>query len=437
MTPNGTALHEASSIAGRGVQRLRHFPLGLQVLTALIAGAVLGLLGGSAGEHVKILGDAFIRLVQMAIVPLVFPLIVLGIARMESARRLGRIAVKTIVYFEVVTTVILVLAVLLAGLTYLGRGASLTASDTSALAGVAKGVNFSVLLLDIVPKNFFAALAAGNLLAIVFFAVFVGLAMARLGEQVAPVAQVLEATAAIMFTVVGYVVRFAPIGVFGFIAYDTAHYGFASVRLLAQFVGVVYLGMAAILLLVFPLIALIFRVRYLELVTVIWDLFVLAFVTRSSEVVLAPLMTRLERYGADNSIVSFTLPMGYSFNLDGATLYEAVAVVFLAHAYNLPLDFAELVTIVGLLIVLTKGLAGVPSAAIVVLLATAKSVGLPLEGVALLLGVDFIVDMARTAVNVVGNSLATVVIAKSEGLFHPSADVRRPAPAKVTAGAHG
>lgn len=431
MAEIAAAKPEASPARG-GVQRLRRFPLGLQVLVALVLGALLGLLGGSAGEHVKILGDAFIRLVQMAIVPLVFPLIVLGIAHMESARRLGRIAGKTILYFEVVTTVILVLAVLLAEVTGLGRGASLTAADTSSLNAIASGVDFQTLLLDIIPKNFFAALAAGNLLAIVFFAVFVGLAMARLGEPVAPVTRFLEATSAIMFTVVAYVVRFAPLGVFGFIAYDTAHYGLASLRLLAEFVAIVYLGMAGILLLVFPLVALIFRVRYIELITVIWDLLVLAFVTRSSEVVLAPLMARMERYGADNSVASFVLPLGYSFNLDGATLYEAVAVVFLAHAYNLPLSFGRLVTVIGLLIVLTKGLAGVPSAAIVVLLATSKSIGLPLEGVALLLGVDFVVDMARTAVNVVGNSLATVVIAKSEGLFRASPDTARE-PATATA----
>ncbi len=422
------------------VSRVRQIPIGVQVLAALIVGAALGLLSKPLGQQLKVLGDGFIRLIEMAIVPLIFPLIVLGVAKMESARRLGRIAAKTIGYFEIVTTVVLLMATVLALVTRVGSGASLSGAKGKAVHGVASSVDFKTLLLHIIPNNVFAAFSAGDLLAIVFFALFFGLAMARLGEQVAPLHAVLEATSSVMFTVVGYVVRFAPIGVFGYIAYDTAHYGLASLGLLAEFVGVVYLGMVIILAVVFPLVALIFRVSYLALLRTIWDLFVLAFITRSSEVVLAPLMQRLERHGADNSIVSFTLPIGYSFNLDGATLYEAIAVVFLAHAYGLNLSAGRLLTIIGLLLVLTKGLAGVPSAAIVVLLATAKAVGLPTEGVALLLGVDFIVDMARTAVNVVGNSLAAVVIAKSEGLFHPgeAADaVRAPRGREVALGPTG
>jgi proton glutamate symport protein len=400
--------------------RLLRIPLGVQVLAALVVGAIIGLAAPDAGEHLKVVGDAFIRLIEMTIVPLVFPLIVTGIARMESARALGRVALKTLVYFEVVTTIVLLVALVIALATGVGDGASLGGVSQHAVSGIANSVGFQTLLLDIIPDNIFSAFSDANLLAIVFFAAFFGLAAAQVGERAEPVLVLLERLAEIMVKVIGFVVRFAPLGVLGYIAYDTAHYGWSGLRDLGEFVLVVYAGMVVLLVVVFPIIAAVFRVPYLRLVRAIWDLLVLAFLTRSSEVVLAPLMRRLEQFGADNRITSFTVPLGYSFNLDGATLYEAIAVVFIAHATGQHLGIGQLLAILGVLILLTKGLAGVPSAAIVVLLAAAKSVGLPTTYVALLLGVDFIVDMARTAVNVVGNSLATVVVAKSENAYQPA-----------------
>jgi len=418
----------ASSERGRR-RRLRLPPLGIQVLIALILGAVFGLVGGATAESTQVLGDAFIRLIQMVVIPLIFPLVVVGIAQMESARRLGRIAGKTILYFEVVTTIVLVMATALAVVTRVGVGAHLAGGNSGALGTFAQGIDFKTFLLDIIPSNFFSALGSGNLLAVVFFAVFFGLAMAHIGERAAPVRKLLESVSDIMFTVVGYVVRFAPIGVFGYIAYDTARYGFHSLVVLSQFIGVVYLGLLIVMFVLFPIVAKVFHVSFVGLLRAIWDLVLVAFATRSSESVLAPLLERVERYGVSNSVVSFVLPLGYSFNLAGATLYEATAVVFLSHAYGLSLSIVQLLTIIGILALLTKGLAGVPSAAIVVLLATAKAVGLPPEGVALLLGIDFIVDMARTAVDTFGTPLAAVVIAKSEGLFRPQPgiDVRQPA----------
>lgn len=404
---------------GRWRNPLR-WPLGLQVLVAMVAGILVGWLAPGFGSKLELAGDLFVHAIQMVIVPLLFPLVVLGIVRIGSAKRLGRVALKTILYFEIVTTIVLVIGLVLGNLTGVGSGARLGGGSGDAAAGIGHHVDFTKLVLSIVPENIVDALSKGNLLGIVFFAVFFGLAIVAVGDAAEPVTRLLDALSHIMFRVVGYVIAFAPIGVFGFIAYDTATYGLASLRSLLEFVLVAYLGFAIILGVLSPAVAAVFRVGYIALLRATKDLIGLAFLTRSTEVVLAPLLQRLERHGVDRSIPAFTLPLGYSFNADGATLYEALGVLFIAHAYGHHLGIGQQIAALGLLIVLTKGIAGVPSAAIVVLFAAAQSLGLPAAGVTLLLGVDFIVDMARSATNIVGNALATLVIGKSEGLYHPT-----------------
>jgi proton glutamate symport protein len=394
--------------------RFWRYPIGLQSLLAVALGAILGSLAPVVGEQLKIMGDAFLNAVQMVVVPLVFPLIVLGISRMESVKKVGRIAGKSILYFEIVTTAILLLAVGLAKAFDLGAGAPTAGADASAVQNMDQGIDFRELLLHAIPKNVFQALADGNLLAVIVFATLVGVALAALGEQARPVNDVLDSFAAAMFTVVGYVIRLAPLGVLGFIAYDVAHYGLGNLTSLLGFIGVVYLGLAIVLGIVFPTIAAIYGVDYLRLLRRIGDLAGLAFVTRSSEAVLAPLLGRLEAFGVSRSTSSFVVPLGYSFNTDGSVLYQAVALVFIANAYGMDTSWPSLLLMVGVLVVLSKGMAGVASASIVVLLAAGSTIGLPPEGVALLLGVDFVVDMARTGVNAVGNSLAAAVIDKSE-----------------------
>lgn len=389
-------------------------PIGVQSLIGVGVGALVGVLAPGVGEGLKLVGTAFLNLVQMVVVPLVFPLIVLGIARMESVKKVGRMAGKAILYFEVVTTLILVLAVTLAKLFDIGANAPVATADPSAVAQLDKGIDFAELLLHAIPKNVFAAFSEGNLLAVILFATFLGVALAAVGEPGKPMTTVLDSLAAAMFKIVGYVIRLAPLGVLGFIAYDVAHYGFGNLTSLLGFIGVVYLGLVIVLGVIFPIIAAIFGVRYVPLLKSIGDLAGLAFVTRSSEAVLAPLLLRLEKFGISRSTTSFVVPLGYSFNTDGSVLYQAVALVFLANAYGLDTSLPALMLMVGVLVILSKGMAGVASASIVVLLAAGATIGLPPEGVALLLGVDFIVDMARTGVNVVGNSLAAAVIDKSE-----------------------
>ncbi|WP_257231536.1 dicarboxylate/amino acid:cation symporter [Streptomyces sp. Rer75] len=395
-------------------KRWWRLPLGVQSALAVGLGALIGTFAPSVGEQLKLLGDIFLNLVQMVVLPLVFPLIVLGIARMESVKKVGRVAGKAVLYFEVVTTVILLIAVALAEFTGIGRGAPVAGGDTKSLESMDQGVDFHELILHSVPKNVFAAFTEGNLLAAIVFALFLGVGMAAIGEKSAPFSSVLESVSSAMFKVVGYVIRLAPLGVLGFISYDVAHYGFGNLKSLLGFIAVVYAGLAIVLGVVFPAIALIYRIRYVDLLKQIGGLVGLAFVTRSSEAVLAPLMGKLEAFGVSRSTSSFVVPLGYSFNSDGSVLYQATALVYLAHAYGADTSIPSLLLMVGVLVVLSKGMAGVTSASIVVLLAAGKSVGIPAEGVALLVGVDFIVDMARTAVNVVGNALAAAVVDRSE-----------------------
>jgi len=389
-------------------------PIGVQSLIAVGVGALVGVFAPVVGEHLKLLGDLFLNLVKMVVLPLVFPLIVLGIARMESVKKVGRMAGKAILYFEVVTTIIMLIAVTLAVAFNLGSGASTAGANSKDVQGMDQGVDFAGLILHAVPDNVFGAFAEGNMLAVIVFAVLLGVAMTAVGEQSKPLTDILESMATAMFKVVDWVIKLAPLGVLGFISYDVAEYGLNNLGSLLSFVAVVYLGLVIVLGVVFPVIAMIFRINYVQMLRQTGDLVGLAFVTRSSEAVLAPLLGRLNRIGVRESTSSFILPLGYSFNTDGSVLYQAVALVYLSNAYETGTSMVQLMIMVGVLVVMSKGMAGVASASIVVLIGAASSIGIPAEGVALLLGVDFLVDMARTAVNVVGNCLAASVIDKSE-----------------------
>ncbi len=394
--------------------------LGMKVMIGLVLGIIIGIASESLSLQLEVLGKAFIRMIQMVIVPLVFPLIVLGIAGMHDTKKLGRVAVKTLVYFEVITTVIIVIGVIIGKITHVGAGFGAVATDPSYLDNLQKGIDMQNFLLEIIPSNAIMSMAEGKLLPVIFFGIFVGLALVAIGEKGKPVIELFEAWTQAMFKVIEYAVSFVPIGVFGFIAFSVAKYGVSSLLSLGQFVAVAYIAFLVVALVLLPLVAFIFKVPYISLLRNIWDLILLSFTTRSSEVALPLLINRLEKFGCNRSITSFVLPTGYSFNLDGASIYASLAVLFISNAYNVPLSLGQLATIIIMLMVMTKGLAGVPSAVLVVLLATATEMGLPAEGVALLMAVDFFVDMGRTAMNVVGNSLATVVVANWEGEFKPN-----------------
>ncbi|MFE3779766.1 dicarboxylate/amino acid:cation symporter [Amycolatopsis sp. NPDC059090] len=404
-------------------RRLFPPPLPLQVLVGVALGVFAGVFGRALTPALEVLGKLFLNLVEMMLVPLLFPMVALSIAGMGSFRRLGRLAGKSILYFELATTVILLIGLAIGNLTNVGASVSVDRIAKASTEGIAHGIDFKKFFLEAVPNNIFAAFSANHLLAVIVFGVIFGIAMSAAGERAALVKNTLESVSQIMVRAISQVVRLSPIGVFGYVGYAVATYGFSLLLSLGQFIVVVYVGCLALLVVLFPLIAVIFRVRYVWLLRSVSDLVVIAYVTRSTEAVLAPLLERLERIGVRRDVVSFTLPLGYSFNADGSALYSSIAMLFVAHAFHVPMNIGQQLVAVGVLVVLTKGIAGVPSSSIVVLLAASQAIGLPAAGVAVLLAVDFVVDMARAAVNIVGNSLATVVIAKTEQAFAEHAPV--------------
>lgn len=396
----------------------KHVSLTIQVVIGLVLGILVGYLNKTWGIQLQILGTAFLNLIQMVIVPLVFPLIVLGIIRINNAKKFGIIATKAIIYFEVVTTFLIVLGIILGKALSIGSNFSAGHVSTASLSGIARSIDFKTFLLDIIPTNIVSSLASGNLLSIIFFAAFLGFSLVAIGEKARPVIDFFESWSQAMFKLVQYAISFAPIGVFGFLSYDVAKYGLGNLIALGQFVFIAYLAFLVTALIIFPIISLIFRVPYIELLKRIADLLLLTFTTGSSGVVMPSVIERLQKFGLSRLITSFVIPLGYSFNLDGASIYISLAVVFIANVYHLALGLGQIITIILFLAILTKGIAAVPLAVVVVLLAASHQLGLPAQGVALLMAVDFFVNMGRSSLNVIGNALAAVIVAKSEKEFN-------------------
>lgn len=400
---------------------MKKIPLWIQVIIACILGGILATFNKSLGVEAKILGDGFIRLIQMTIVPLIFPIIVLGISQMRSVKKLGKLTFKTLLYFFSVTTLIIIMSVFLSNIFKIGKGANLSGGDQASIASfVGKEINFKEFLLNIIPQNVFVSFSEGHMLSILFFGIIFGIALGSLNEKAKPLENILECLVAVMSKILNYVLSLSPIGIFGFIAYSVASYGWDKIKFLDDLVLVVYIGLAVVVFLIFPTICKIFNVKYFALLAEIKDLLLIAASTRSSESILSPLMKRLENYGVHKSVVSLVLPLGFSFNLDGGMTYFAPAILFLANAYGMDLSVAEQIQVVLLIMLLSKGMAGVVGAQFIILTSVTVAIGLPTEGIALLLAVDFIMDIARTATNVIGNAVAAVVMSKSERMFKPN-----------------
>ncbi|MBG9916120.1 dicarboxylate/amino acid:cation symporter [Bacillus sonorensis] len=400
---------------------MKKIPLWVQIIIACILGGILATLNKPLGVEAKILGDGFIRLIKMTIVPLIFPTIVLGIAQMSSVKQLGRLSFKTLLYFFSVTTLIIIMSVFLANAFKIGEGANLAGVDQANIASfVGKEINFKEFLINIIPQNVIASFAEGNILSVLFFGSVFGVALGSLAGRAKALENILECLVAVMFKILDYVISLSPIGVFGFIAYSVAAYGWNKIKLLGDLVLVVYIGLAVVIFVIFPIICRIFGVKYFALLAEIKDLLLIAASTRSSESVLSPLMKRLENYGANKSVVSLVLPLGFSFNLDGGMTYFAPAILFLANAYGMDLSVAQQIQVVLLILLLSKGMAGVAGAQFIVLTSVTVAIGLPPEGIALLFAVDFVMDIARTTTNVIGNAVAAVVMSKSERMFEPN-----------------
>ncbi|MCU1716811.1 glutamate/aspartate:proton symporter GltP [Pseudomonas sp. 5P_3.1_Bac2] len=407
--------------------------LAWQIVIGLVLGVVVGaLLNHFSAEKawwisnvLQPAGDIFIRLIKMIVVPIVITSLVVGIAGVGDAKKLGRIGVKTILYFEVVTTLAIVVGLVLANLFHPGTGVDMSTLGTvdiskyqSTAAEVSHEHAFIETLLNLIPSNIFAALMRGDMLPIIFFSVMFGLGLSSLQAELRePLLRTFQGVSETMFKVTHMIMNYAPIGVFALIAVTIANFGFSSLLPLAKLVLLVYFAIAFFAFMVLGMVARLFGFSVIKIMRILKDELILAYSTSSSEAVLPRVIEKMESYGAPKAICSFVVPTGYSFNLDGSTLYQSIAAIFIAQLYGIDLSLGQQLLLVLTLMVTSKGIAGVPGVSFVVLLATLGSVGIPLEGLAFIAGVDRIMDMARTALNVIGNALAALVVSRWEGMY--------------------
>ena len=409
---SGPAAESSPAASGR-------FPgLTTQIFLGLVTGIVLGAVWPEIGVAIRPLADLFLRMIKMIIAPLIFSTLVVGIAGTGDLRAVGRIGVKAILWFELATTVALAIGLALVNLLQPGAGVMLTHADTSSVAAMAGQQQSGWdILLHMVPTSVVDAMAKGDILQVVVFSSFFGLALAAIGPRGTPVVTFLDAVAQVMFRFTGYVMRFAPLGVMAALAATVGGKGLGILWTLGKLVFTMYLGLVIFVILVIGGAALVARVPFLAFVRAIREPFLIAFTTASSEAALPKSLEVMERFGVPKRIASFVLPTGYSFNLDGSTLYLSVASIFVAQLAGVHLSIGQQLIMMLTLMLTSKGVAGVPRASLVILAATLTTFNLPLEGAAILLGVDQLLDMGRTAVNVMGNCLATVVVARWEGEF--------------------
>ncbi len=391
-----------------------------QILIGLVLGIAAGALFGPAGApYFRPFSQIFLRLVKMLIAPLIFSTLVAGIAGGGHLKSVGRMTVKAIVYFEVVSTIAIAIGLAMVNLTQPGVGVVLPPEAKTQLAPPQTWQEF---LLHIVPESVVRAMAEGDVLQIVVFSMLFAAALNLIGEKGRPLVALCESLAETMFRLTDLVMRYAPIGVGCAMAYTVGHGGLAVLFNLGKLVGTLYLALALLIAGVFLPIALAFRIPLRKFIRAVKEPAAIAFSTTSSEAALPRAMESLERLGVPRRIVALVLPLGYSFNLDGSSLYISLAAIFVAQAAGVHLGFGQQFGMLLVLMLATKGVAGVPRASLVVLSGALMQYGLPLEGVAVLLGVDEVMDMARTAVNLIGNCLATVVIARWEGQFVEASD---------------
>jgi proton glutamate symport protein len=403
---------------------MKRISLAWQIFIGLALGIIVGAIfygNPHVADYLQPIGNIFIRLIKMIVVPIVVSCIIVGVAGVGDMKSLGKLGGKTIIYFEIITTIAIVVGLLAANLFHPGTGvdrAHLTKTDINAYVETAKTTESHSMIdtfVNIVPTNIIQSLANGDMLAIIFFSVMFGLGVAAIGEKGTPIINFFKGTSEAMFYVTNQVMKVAPLGVFALIGVTVSKFGLSSLIPLGKLVIVVYGSMIFFILVVLGIVAKIAGFNIFKFLKYLKDELLLVYSTASSETVLPKIMEKMENLGCPKAITSFVIPTGYSFNLDGSTLYQAIAALFIAQMYGIHLSIWHQITLVLVLMVTSKGIAGVPGVSFVVLLATLGSVGIPVEGLAFIAGIDRILDMARTCVNIVGNSLAAVVITKWEG----------------------
>jgi aerobic C4-dicarboxylate transport protein len=390
-----------------------------QVLVALILGVVLGMATPDFAISLKILSDGFLKLISMIVAPIVFCVVVHGIAGAGDLKKVGRVGLKALVYFEVMTTIALTLGLVLAFAFAPGHGMNIDPStlDAKALSNYAdnahklQGAGVTSFMLNVIPTTSIDALARNDVLQVLFFAVLFGIALALVGEPAAQVTSFVEAVSKVLFKVMGLLVRTAPLGVLGAVAYTVGKYGVGSLKQLLSLVLIFYVSVAIFVVVVLGSIMRVLGFNIFKFLSYLREELTIVLATASSDAVLPQIMRKLERMGVKNSVVGLVIPTGYSFNLDAFSIYLTLAVVFIAQATNTPLSLGDLLLVLAVSLVTSKGAHGVPGSAIVILLATLNAVPtIPVIGLVLVLSVDWFIGIARALGNLIGNCVATVVI---------------------------
>jgi aerobic C4-dicarboxylate transport protein len=419
------AMSTITATAAPAAPKPLYTSLFIQVLAALLLGVVLGMATPDFAVSLKILSDAFLKLISMIVAPIVFCVVVHGIAGAGDLKKVGRVGIKALVYFETMTTVALVVGLLLAYLFGPGHGMNIDPSklDANALsnyAGNAKklqGEGVGSFLMNIIPTTSFDALARNDVLQVLFFAIIFGISLALVGgEKGERISSFIDAVSTVLFRAMGLIVRVAPLGVLGAVAYTVGKYGVGSLKQLLSLVMLFYVAVAIFVLGVLGSVMALAGLNILKFLNYLREELTIVLATASSDAVLPQIMRKLERMGVKDSVVGLVIPTGYSFNLDAFSIYLTLAVVFIAQATNTPLSLGDLLLVLGVSLITSKGAHGVPGSAIVILAATLNAVpSIPAIGLVLVLSVDWFIGMARALGNLIGNCVATVVVAAWEG----------------------
>jgi proton glutamate symport protein len=388
------------------------------IFAFMLAGAEIGVDAPAFATHLRVFSDIFLRLIKTIVAPLILCTLITGIAGHGDLKSVGRMGIRSLIYFEVVTTLALVIGLIAINLTHAGVGLTLPAAPHGDSIAAPAALRWDDFLLHIFPENIAKSIAEGQILQVAVFAVFFGIALATLPDSKrGPVLRLTESLSEVMFRFTNVVMYFAPIGVGAAMAFTVGHMGLGVMVNLGKLLLSFYAALVAFALLVLLPAALLFKLPIRRFLAAVAEPATIAFATSTSEAALPRAMECMEALGVPRRIVSFVIPAGYSFNLDGSTLYLAVASIFVAQAAGIHMPISTQLVMMGTLVLTSKGVAGVPRATLVVLLATAAAFGLPTEPIFVILGIDALMDMARTALNVTGNCLASVIIARWENAF--------------------
>lgn len=386
------------------------------ILAAMVCGIVFGYIFPHAADSLKPVGDAFIKMIKMIIVPLVLATLITGVAGTGDFKKMGRLGAKTLIWFTFASTIALVLGLILANVIEPGMGVPLMKVAAPAGAGkTLKLMSNSELIMGVIPSNIFESLSKANMLQIVFFSCFFGVATAALKERGKPITDFFGSVMEAMFVVTGYVMKLTPIAVFALMGWTVGKYGLTLIIPLAKLIATLYLGLIIFIVCVLWATCAIMKVNFLQLLRALKQPLIIAFTTCSSEAALPLMLENLQKFGVPKHIVSFVLPTGYTFNLDGSILYKCMALVFIAQMYGIPLDTQTQIMMLITMAIVQKGSAGVPGAAFMGLSFGVVAFHLPMEGLFMIMGVDRLLDMGRTSTNVIGNAVASLLVSRWEG----------------------